>query len=203
MKGGILKPNFSGQRPEAGCDEAGRGCLIGPVFAAAVILPDAFDCPLLNDSKKLSAARREELRGQIEQQAVAWAVAQVGHQEIDRINILQASIKAMHLALDQLEVVPAFVIVDGNRFKPWRDVKHQCHVKGDGLWMSIAAASILAKTHRDAWVDQVADQYPQYNWAGNKGYATQAHTDALARYGPTPLHRTTFHLKRQISLDFQ
>lgn len=203
MKPGVLLPNFSGLTPEAGCDEAGRGCLMGPVFAAAVILPDDFRCPLLNDSKKLTASVRESLRQTIEQQALSWAVAQVSHHEIDRINILQASIRAMHLALDQLTMKPAFVIVDGNRFRPWGEVPYQCQVKGDGQWMSIAAASILAKTHRDAWVCEVARQYPQYHWESNKGYATASHVEALARHGFSPLHRTTFHLKRQTSLDFE
>lgn len=202
MKMAALGRNFSGLDPEAGCDEAGRGCLMGPVFAAAVVLPADFHCPVLNDSKKLSADQRETVRLQIEKEALAWAVASVSHQEIDQINILQASIKAMHLALNKLALVPAFVIVDGNRFKPWREVPYQCHVRGDGSWMSIAAASILAKTHRDEWVEALHPHHPQYEWASNKGYATAAHIAAINRHGYTPWHRSTFHLKRQTALAF-
>lgn len=203
MKQISLQRNYSGCDPEAGCDEAGRGCLIGPVFAAAVVLPGDFNCDGLNDSKKLTARQRETIRQQIESEAVAWAVAEVSHEEIDCINILQASILAMHRALDKLPVVPAFVIVDGNRFKPWREVPWKCHVKGDGTWMSIAAASILAKTHRDEWVSGIHQLYPDYGWGANKGYATATHIEAIGRYGLTPFHRKTFHLKRQMQIDFR
>ncbi|HAQ64989.1 MAG TPA: ribonuclease HII [Bacteroidales bacterium] len=201
MKPVSLLSNYSGREPEAGCDEAGRGCLMGPVFAAAVILPPNFDCPILNDSKQLTAIQRKTLRLQIEEQAIAWGVASVSHEEIDKINILQASIKAMHLALDKLIMTPVFIIVDGNRFKPWRDVPWKCHIKGDGNWMSIAAASILAKTHRDEWVGIIHHQYPEYDWAHNKGYATAAHIAAIDHFGYTEWHRRSFHLKRQTSLD--
>lgn len=201
MKTVKLLSNFSGLEPEAGCDEAGRGCLMGPVFAAAVILPTDFNCPMLNDSKKLTAVQRSQIRLQIEKQAVAWEVASVSHEEIDKINILQASIKAMHLALDKLEIKPAFIIIDGNRFKPWRDVPWKCHVKGDGNWMSIAAASILAKTHRDEWVENIHNQHPEYDWTHNKGYATATHIAAIDQFGYTKWHRRSFYLKRQISLD--
>lgn len=197
-----LGRNYSGLDPEAGCDEAGRGCLMGPVFAAAVVLPPDFTCPILNDSKKLSATQRNTLRAQIEKEAVAWAVASVSHQEIDQINILQASIAAMHQALNQLNLVPAFIIVDGNRFKPWREVPFKCHIKGDGSWMSIAAASILAKTHRDEWVESIHPHHPEYDWASNKGYATTKHISAIHCYGYSKWHRQTFHLKRQTSLTF-
>lgn len=182
---------------EAGCDEAGRGCLAGPVFAAAVILPDDFTHPWLNDSKQLSESRRNALRAVIENQALAWAVAQVDNHEIDRINILQASILAMHRALDALatRLMPGAVIVDGNKFRPWRpEVPWQTFVKGDGRFGNIAAASILAKTHRDEFMANAAHRYPQYGWEVNKGYPTAMHRDAIRRYGPTPLHRMSFTL---------
>lgn len=179
---------------EAGCDEAGRGCLAGPVFAAAVILPPDFHLPELNDSKKLTEKMRERLRPIIEREALAWTVASVDAAEIDRINILNASILAMHRALDGLGVEPAHVVVDGNRFKPWRSVPFTTVVKGDGKLANIAAASILAKTHRDEFITAAARQYPQYDWAKNKAYPTAAHRQAIATYGPCPLHRTTFRL---------
>ena len=179
---------------EAGCDEAGRGCLAGPVFAAAVILPPGFTHPHLTDSKKLSEARRNEMRAIIEREAVAWAVAQCSPQEIDEINILRASILAMQRALDALSVTPEFVAVDGNRFTQWRDVPFQTVVKGDAKLGNIAAASILAKTHRDEFMAQAAEQYPQYGWAQNKAYPTAAHRAAIAVHGPCPLHRLTFRL---------
>lgn len=186
---------------EAGCDEAGRGCLAGPVTAAAVILPPGFTHPWLNDSKKLTERRRDELRAIIEREAVAWAVAMVDNEEIDRINILNASILAMHRALDALSVRPEAVIVDGNRFKPYRDLPWTTFVKGDGRFGNIAAASILAKTHRDELMKTLDSRYPGYGWAINKGYPTAAHREAITQLGPTPLHRMTFRLTdRQLTL---
>lgn len=179
---------------EAGCDEAGRGCLAGPVYAAAVILPDNFSHPLLNDSKQLTERQRDSLRVIIESEAVAWAVGVVDNEEIDHINILNASILAMHRALDALAVRPGAVIVDGNRFKPYCDLPWRTFVKGDGRFANIAAASILAKTHRDAAMTAYAAQYPGYGWEVNKGYPTRAHRDAIARLGTTPLHRQSFRL---------
>lgn len=187
---------------EAGCDEAGRGCLAGPVFAAAVILPDDFCNPLLNDSKQMSEHNRYELRRIIEQEAVAWSVASVDAAEIDRINILNASILAMHRALDGLKVRPGAVIVDGNRFKPYRDVKWTTFVKGDGRFANIAAASVLAKTYRDDFMTEAAGHYPGYDWEINKGYPTKAHRRAIAEIGTTPLHRMSFRLLNpQLQLD--
>ncbi|MCH5325693.1 MAG: ribonuclease HII [Duncaniella sp.] len=177
---------------EAGCDEAGRGCLAGPVCAAAVILPDGFTHPLLNDSKKLSEARREQLRPVIESEAVAWAVAWASAQEIDEMNILNASILAMHRALDLLSVRPGEIVVDGNRFKPYGDIPYRTIVKGDGKLGNIAAASILAKTHRDELMVRVAREYPGYGWEINKGYPTAAHRQAISSLGLTPYHRSTF-----------
>lgn len=181
-------------RLEAGTDEAGRGCLAGPVFAAAVILPDDFSHPWLNDSKKLNEKRRDELRAIIEREAVAWAVAMVSNTEIDEINILNASILAMHRALDGLSVTPGGIIVDGNRFKPYRDIDWQTFVKGDGRFGNIAAASILAKTHRDEYMMRLHNDYPAYQWDRNKGYPTKAHRAAIERHGPTPHHRMSFTL---------
>lgn len=181
-------------RNEAGCDEAGRGCLAGPVYAAAVILPDHFSHPLLNDSKKLTEARRELLRGVIEQEAVAWAVGTVTALEIDKINILRASILAMHRALDGLKVRPGAVIVDGNRFTPYGEIPWKTFVKGDGKYGNIAAASILAKTHRDEYMRLLHEEYPMYGWNVNKGYPTKAHREAIAKHGPSPWHRMTFRL---------
>ncbi len=180
---------------EAGCDEAGRGCLAGPVFAAAVILPEGFSHPRLDDSKKLTARQRDELRPVIEQEAVAWGVGIVTEAEIDRINILNASILAMHRALDALSVPPAAIAVDGNRFKEWKKgVEWATYVKGDGRYGNIAAASILAKTHRDEWMMKLHKEYPQYGWDGNKGYPTPAHRAAIAAHGASPYHRMTFTL---------
>lgn len=188
---------------EAGCDEAGRGCLAGPVFAAAVILPADFSHPWLNDSKKLTEKRREQLRPVIEKEALAWAVGVVTHEEIDEINILNASILAMHRALDGLKVRPTSVIVDGNRFKPYGELPWQTFVKGDGRFGNIAAASILAKTHRDEYMMRLHEQYPQYGWDVNKGYPTAAHRTAISEFGPTPYHRMSFRLlNRQLTLDF-
>lgn len=185
---------FMAGRLEAGCDEAGRGCLAGPVFAAAVILPDDFSHPWLNDSKQLTERRRMELRELIKREAVAWAVAQVDAEEIDHINILNASIAAMHRALDALEVRPGGVIVDGNRFKPYGDIDCRTFVKGDGRFANIAAASILAKTERDLFMTAADADYPVYSWRVNKGYPTAAHREAIAKYGPSPLHRMSFRL---------
>lgn len=179
---------------EAGTDEAGRGCLAGPVFAAAVILPEDFENEYINDSKKLTERRRELLRPIIEEQALAWAVGIVDAQEIDKINILNASILAMHRALDALKVRPGAVIVDGNRFKPYGDIPYQTFVKGDGRFANIAAASILAKTHRDEFMRKIYEEYPMYHWNENKGYPTKAHREAIEKYGPTPYHRMTFTL---------
>ncbi len=179
---------------EAGCDEAGRGCLAGPVSAAAVILPPDFAHPWLNDSKQLSERRRRILRPIIEKEALAWAVVMVDNHEIDSINILNASITAMHRALDRLAIRPEAVIVDGNRFKPYGDIPWKTFVKGDGRFGNIAAASILAKTHRDELMEKLAADYPQYGWEINKGYPTKAHRKAIEQFGPTPLHRTTFRL---------
>lgn len=180
---------------EAGCDEAGRGCLAGPVYAAAVILPTDFNHPLLNDSKQLTEKRRDLLRPIIESEAIDWAVGIVTAEEIDEINILNASILAMHRALDGLRrATPGHIIVDGNRFKPWRDVPTRTIVKGDAKYANIAAASILAKTHRDEAMRELDARYPGYGWAVNKGYPTKAHRQAIAQLGPSPLHRMTFRL---------
>ncbi len=179
---------------EAGCDEAGRGCLAGPVCAAAVILPDGYTNPLLNDSKKLTEHQREQLRPIIERDALAWGVGWATNEEIDDINILNASILAMHRALDSLDVQPGQIAVDGNRFKPYRDIPHVTIVKGDGKYANIAAASILAKTHRDEWMRRAAIQHPGYRWEVNKGYPTADHRAAIAEIGTTPLHRLTFRL---------
>ena len=179
---------------EAGCDEAGRGCLAGDVFAAAVILPSDFKNELLNDSKKLNEKQRYMLREIIEREAVCWAVGIATHEEIDRINILNASILAMHRALDGLKVMPQHIIVDGNRFKPYKSVRSETVVKGDGKFMSIAAASILAKTYRDDYMNNLDKEYPKYGWKKNKGYPTKAHRDAILKYGVTPYHRLSFTL---------
>ena len=188
----MLLPFFQDKLMEAGCDEAGRGCLAGPVFAAAVILPKNFKHALLNDSKQLNEAQRKSLRTEIEAQALAFAVAQVDHDEIDRINILQASFLAMHRALDQLILRPELVLVDGNRFKKYQDLPHQCVVKGDGKYFSIAAASILAKTYRDDFMEKIAAEFPQYDWASNKGYPTLKHREAVLKHGFSPYHRRSF-----------
>ena len=189
---------------EAGCDEAGRGCLAGAVYAAAVILPPDYQNALLNDSKQLTERRRYQLREEIERDAVSWAVGIVGPEEIDKINILNASILAMHRALDQLILQPQAIIVDGNRFKPYKDLPHTCIVKGDGKYLSIAAASILAKTYRDDYMNLLAEEYPQYDWLSNKGYPTKKHREAIREYGITPYHRRTYNLlgDGQLSLDF-
>ena len=187
-------------RVEAGCDEAGRGCLAGPVTAAAVILPPDFHNDLINDSKQLTERQRELLRPIIEREALAWAVAMVSPQEIDRMNILRASITAMHRALDQLAIRPEGILVDGNRFYPYHDIPHTTIVKGDGMMLSIAAASILAKTHRDELMRQLDAEFPQYGWARNKGYPTPNHRAAIAEHGASPYHRRTFQLLPQPTL---
>jgi len=199
----MLELNYSGLANEAGCDEAGRGCLAGPVFAAAVILPPDFKNDKLNDSKQLTEKQRYQLRDVIVREAAAYAVAKLDAPKIDEINILNASIKSMHLALDQLKVRPEFIIVDGNRFKPYGDIRHQTIVKGDGKYMSIAAASVLAKTFRDDFMKQIDKEFPQYNWAKNKGYPTADHRAAIEKYGITPYHRRSFRLlDMQTKLDF-
>ena len=194
----MLAPYYQEKLTEAGLDEAGRGCLAGPVFAAAVILPRDFHHPLLNDSKQLTEQQRNLLRPVIEKESIAWAVASVDHAEIDRINILQASYLAMHQSLDQLKIKPQLLLVDGNRFKAYRTLPHECIVKGDGRFMSIAAASILAKTHRDQFMLRLHEEYPQYGWDQNKGYGTEAHRAAIVAHGFSPYHRRSF--KVQLSL---
>ena len=189
---------------EAGCDEAGRGCLAGPVFAAAVILPDNFHNELLNDSKQLTEKQRDYLRPIIEQQALAWAVASMDNQEIDQINILNASIAAMHKALDGPSLLPQHIIIDGNRFKAYKNIPHLCIVKGDAKYMSIAAASVLAKTHRDEYMETLDKLFPVYNWKQNKGYPTQEHRDKIKQYGITDFHRKSFNLAdAQLKLNFE
>lgn len=190
----MLKNRYFEGVVEAGCDEAGRGCLAGSVYAAAVILPEGYENAELNDSKKLTAHKRNELRRVIERDAVAWAVGIVTPEEIDKINILNASFLAMHRALDALKVRPGAVIVDGNRFKPYRDLPHATIVKGDGKYLSIAAASILAKTWRDDYMERIAQEHPQYDWVSNKGYPTRRHREAIRRFGVTPYHRMSYNL---------
>lgn len=189
----MLLPHYFKDLVEAGCDEAGRGCLAGSVYAAAVILPPDYDNPALNDSKQLTPHRRYELREEIQRDAVAWAVGVCTAKEIDEINILNASILAMHRALDALTTRPEAIIVDGNRFKPYHFLPYKTIIKGDGKYQAIAAASILAKTYRDDYMDRLAEEYPQYDWLNNKGYPTKKHREAIAEYGPTPYHRMTFH----------
>lgn len=199
----MLASHFYEGKVEAGCDEAGRGCLAGSVYAAAVILPDGYQNELLNDSKQLTERRRYELREIIERDAVAWAVGVVTPEEIDQINILNASILAMHRALDQLKVRPEAIIVDGNRFKPYQKVPYTTIVKGDGKYLSIAAASILAKTYRDDYMNRLAEDYPQYDWQSNKGYPTKKHREAIRQYGTTPYHRKSYNLLGDGQLSFE
>lgn len=201
----MLENHFYKGMIEAGCDEAGRGCLAGSVYAAAVILPPNYANPELNDSKKLTDKKRKALRLQIERDAVAWAVGIVTPEEIDEINILNASILAMHRALDQLKVRPQAVIVDGNRFKPYHDLPCSTIVKGDGKYMAIAAASILAKTFRDDYMDELACKYPEYDWKSNKGYPTKKHREAIRQYGITPYHRKSYNLlgTGELSINFE
>jgi len=190
----MLLARYQYELLEAGCDEAGRGCLAGPVFAAAVILPENFDHPLLNDSKQLSEEIRYALRDEIEQKALAFAVASVDNIEIDQINILNASFLAMHRAIEKLSMVPQFLIIDGNRFNKYQKVSHQCIVEGDAKYFSIAAASILAKTYRDDFMKQIAAEHPGYDWHSNKGYPTIKHREAVLKMGFTPYHRRTFRV---------
>ena len=199
-----LLPHYYSNLIEAGCDEAGRGCLAGSVYAAAVILPKDYDNPLLNDSKKLTEKRRKVLRDQIVRDAVSWAVGVVTPEEIDKINILNASFLAMHRALDQLTIRPEAVIVDGNRFNPYHDLPYTTIVKGDGKYQSIAAASILAKTFRDEYMDSLANEYPYYDWQKNKGYPTKAHREGIRDHGPSPHHRMSYNLMgaTQLELNF-
>lgn len=201
----MLKSVYYTDKVEAGCDEAGRGCLAGSVYAAAVILPPNYENELLNDSKQLSERKRYLLRSIIENDVVAWAVGVVTAEEIDKINILNASILAMHRALDALKVQPEAIIVDGNRFKPYNDVPYTTIVKGDGKYLSIAAASILAKTYRDDYMKTIAEEYPQYDWKSNKGYPTNKHRAAIKKYGISPYHRKSFTLlpPEELSIDFK
>ncbi len=211
-----LQPQYNPDSLEAGCDEAGRGCLAGPVYAAAVILPPHYDNPLLNDSKQLTARKRKQLRDEIERDALAWAVGIVTNDEIDKINILHAAFLAMHRAIDQLKLRPQSLLIDGNRFDPYRPqdgdtlqprpqpipckpndparLPHQCMVKGDARFQNIAAASILAKTYRDEYMETLAEQYPFYDWQSNKGYPTKAHREGIKKHGISPFHRHSFRL---------
>ncbi len=200
----MLLPFLHKDTIEAGCDEAGRGCLAGAVFAAAVILPADFRNEMLNDSKKLTEKQRYELRNIVESNALAWAVGIVTPEEIDKINILNASFLAMHRAVDQLELRPQHLLVDGNRFNPYPGVPHTTIVKGDGKYLSIAAASILAKTYRDDYMNRLAEEFPMYDWKKNKGYPTKKHREAIKKYGTTPYHRVSFNLlgDGQLSFDF-
>jgi ribonuclease HII len=190
----MLKSSFTKDKIEAGCDEVGRGCLAGPVVAAAVILPKKFKHKLLTDSKQLKKAHREELQQEIKQAALSWAIAEVSHVEIDQINILNASFKAMHLALDQLKVMPEFLLIDGNRFKPYSNIDYKCIVKGDGKYLSIAAASVLAKTYRDELMAKLSVEFPGYGWTTNVGYPTEEHRQGIRQLGITPYHRKSFQL---------
>jgi ribonuclease HII len=199
----MLASNYQNKGLEAGCDEAGRGCLAGPVFAAAVILPPQFHHPLLNDSKKMKEKDRYVLRDVISKEAISWAVASIDSDEIDKINILQASFKAMHASLDQLSKKPDLILVDGHLFNPYNNIPHICMVKGDARFASIAAASVLAKTFRDDYMLNIDTVYPEYGWRGNKGYGTANHREAIYALGLTPFHRKTFQLKaKQQAFDF-
>jgi len=199
----MLKSSLYQNLTEAGCDEAGRGCLAGPVVAAAVILPKKFKHPLLNDSKKLTAKQRALLKDEIISSAVTWKVAFVGSHEIDEMNILRASIKAMHIAIEGLQQEPQFLLIDGNRFYPYKDIKYKTIIKGDGIFFSIAAASVLAKTFRDEFMEKIHDEYPEYGWDKNKGYPTLSHRSAIIQHGITPYHRKSFNLfDTQMKFDF-
>jgi len=200
----MLKRFYNKQLTEAGCDEAGRGCYAGPVFAAAVVLPKRFHHPLLNDSKQVAPEVREELRIVIEEKAIAYAVAMVDHDEIDHINILKASFKAMHLAVDALSLQPELLLIDGNRFTPYKNIPHYCIIEGDGTYTSIAAASILAKTYRDAYMINLHKEFPCYNWKNNKGYGTLEHRIAIEQYGLCKYHRKSFDIDpNQLELEFE
>ena len=199
----MLKSFFQKELIEAGCDEAGRGCLAGPVFAAAVILPQNFKHKLLNDSKQMTEAERNKLRPIIERKAIAWAVASVTHEEIDRINILNASFLAMHRALDMLKICPELLLIDGNRFNKYNHIPHECIIEGDGKYASIAAASVLAKTYRDEFMLGLHEQFPNYSWHTNKGYATKEHRGAIVEHGVTAVHRKSFRLlPDQLEIEF-
>jgi len=197
----ILLPYLKKHRVEAGCDEAGRGCLSGPVVASAVILPEDFNHPLLDDSKKISEAKRNILRPIIEKEAIAFGVGFVHEDEIDKINILNASFLAMHRAIDQLNLKPEFLIIDGNRFNPYKVIPYEAIVKGDGKFLSIAAASVLAKTYRDEYMEKISSEFPEYNWSKNKGYPTKEHRKAILKYGDCKYHRKSFTLINQNQLD--
>lgn len=190
----MLKSSFTSDWVEAGCDEVGRGCLAGPVVAAAVILPKNYSHNLLTDSKQLTKEERQQLQIEIKRDALAWAIAEVNNEEIDAINVLNASFLAMHRALDQLSVLPQLLLIDGNRFKPYREIKFECIIKGDAEYLSIAAASVLAKTYRDELMYKLAEQYPGYGWATNVGYPTEEHRDGIRELGITPYHRKSFQL---------
>ena len=199
----MLKSNYYNNLIEAGCDEAGRGCLAGPVFAAAVILPRNFKHPVLNDSKKLTEKQRLKLKDEIIEMAIAWKVASVSNNEIDEMNILRASIKAMHIAIEGLDKKPQLLLIDGNRFYPYKDFKYKTIIRGDGLYFSIAAASVLAKTFRDEFMEKIHSEYPQYGWNKNKGYPTAFHRNAINKFGITPYHRKSFNLfDTQMKIDF-
>jgi ribonuclease HII len=199
----MLKPYFQKKLLEAGCDEAGRGCLAGPVFAAAVILPKDYTNKILNDSKQVSESKRKLLRTEIENEALSFAVGIVDNNEIDKINILNASFLAMHRAIEQLSIKPELLLIDGNRFKPYQKIPHECIIKGDGKFLSIAAASILAKTYRDDFMEQAHEKYPHYDWKTNKGYPTKKHRNGIKEFGTTPLHRLSFRLlPEQLEINF-
>lgn len=200
----MLKSYLYHNLVEAGCDEAGRGCLAGPVVAAAVILPKKYKHPVLNDSKQLTARQREMLRKEILNKAVAFKVAFVDNEEIDKINILRASIKAMHIAIDGLDKIPEFLLIDGNRFYAYKNIDHKTIIRGDGLYFSIAAASVLAKTYRDEYMEKLHCEFPEYGWRTNKGYPTLYHRTAIMKYGVTPYHRKSFNLfDQQLNLEFE
>jgi len=194
----MLRSSYTDTLTEAGCDEAGRGCLAGPVFAAAVILPNHYCNPMLNDSKKLPARMRDKLRIMIEKDALAWAVAEVDNRQIDKVNILNASIMAMHAALDKLTLIPELILVDGNRFKNFKNIPYHTIIKGDGLFLSIAAASVLAKTHRDEFMLKSHQNFPSYGWDRNKGYPTLKHREAILKHGFSPLHRLSFSVQLKV-----
>jgi ribonuclease HII len=198
----MLLKSFTKDLMEAGCDEAGRGCLAGPVYAAAVILPNDFHHPTLNDSKKLNLKQREILRKEIERDAISWAIGICTNDEIDEINILNASFLAMHRALSELKTQPEYILVDGNRFKPFAEIEHMCIVKGDSTYLSIAAASILAKTYRDDYMESLHTEFPLYGWNNNKGYPTKIHKQSIARFGITKYHRKSFRLNEQLKFPF-
>jgi ribonuclease HII len=200
----LLKQFYNKTLIEAGCDEAGRGCLAGPVYASAVILPKNYKNKWLNDSKKLSDNDRYNLRPEIEEKAISWAIGRVSHDEIDKINILNASFLAMHRAINELHQKPELLLIDGNRFNPYQNIKHQCIIKGDSKFMSIAAASILAKTYRDDYMKKMALSFPEYYWSNNMGYPTKKHREAIRKHGVSPIHRLTFQLlPEQLKLDIE